>query len=55
MRFPESASALVDQLDKMFPERPAQPEETPIEIHRSAAKRELVLFLKQWRDRPEKS
>lgn len=48
--FPESATALVDELDKMFPERPAEAGQSEVEIHRAAAKRELVLFLKHWRD-----
>jgi quinol monooxygenase YgiN len=48
--FPNSASALVDELDRMFPERPAEAGQTEIEIHRTAAKRELVLILKHWRD-----
>lgn len=48
--FPESAVALVDELDKIFPERPAEAGQSEIEIHRAAAKREVVLFLKHWRD-----
>lgn len=49
--FPDSASALVDELDRMFPERPATPKTNREEDLANGAKRELVLFLKTWRDK----
>lgn len=51
MQFPIRASALVDELDRIYPERVPKSDATMNEIQRHAGARELVLFLKQWRDR----
>jgi hypothetical protein len=48
--FPDSASALVDELDRMFPERPATPKTSREEDLAHGAKRELIGFLKHWRE-----
>lgn len=50
LKFPESAKALVDEIDRMIPERVPQAGESMEEIQRYAGKRELVLFLKFLRD-----
>lgn len=47
--FPDSASALVDELDAMFPERVSSPETSREEDLHHGGKRELINFLKQWR------
>ena len=47
--FPDTASALVDELDRMFPEQPATPKTSREEDLAHGAKRDLILFLKQWR------
>lgn len=48
--FPESASALVDELDRMFPEKPATPKTSREDDLAHGAKRELIHFLKNWRE-----
>lgn len=48
--FPETASALIDELDRIYPEKPASPERSREEDIAYGAKRELVLFLKRWRE-----
>lgn len=50
LKFPDSAVALVDELDRLYPERVPELGDTPESIQRQAGKRELVLFLKYWRD-----
>lgn len=49
MRFPESAAALVAELDVMFPEVVPAVGDSMEAIQRQAGKRELVQFLKYWR------
>jgi hypothetical protein len=53
--FPDTASALVDELDRMFPERPASPKTTREEDLAHGAKRELIHFLKTWRENSRKA
>lgn len=48
--FPDTASALVDELDRMFPERPPSPKTNREDDLAHGAKRELIHFLKQWRE-----
>lgn len=48
--FPDTAAALVDELDRMFPEKPSTPETTREEDLAYGAKRGLVIFLKKWRE-----
>jgi hypothetical protein len=50
MQLPESATALIDELDRLYPERLPEVGAAAEEIHRYAGKREVVLFLKHWRD-----
>lgn len=50
MKFPASANELVDELDRMFPERVPEAGDDMITIQRAAGKRELILFLKHWKD-----
>jgi hypothetical protein len=53
--FPDTASALVDELDRMFPERPPTPKTTREEDLAHGAKRELIQTLKRWRDDSRKA
>lgn len=53
--FPDSASALVDELDRMFPEKPATPKTSREEDLAHGAKRELIHTLKRWRDDSRKA
>lgn len=55
VQFPFKSSDLVDELDKMFPEIVPQAGDDMISIQRSAAKRELVVFLKHWKDQKLRS
>lgn len=50
MKFPDSAVALIDELERLVPERVPEAGDTMEAIQRQAGKRELVLFLKNWRD-----
>lgn len=50
MKFPDSATALVDELDRLVPERVPEAGDSMEAIQRYAGKRELVLFLMHWRD-----
>jgi len=50
MKFPDSAVALVDELNRLVPERVPEAGESMESIQRQAGKRELVLFLNHWRD-----
>lgn len=50
VQFPFKSADLVDELDKMFPEVIAEAGDDMISIQRRAAKRELVVFLKHWKD-----
>lgn len=50
MNLPDTASGLIDELDRLVPERVPEVGESEIAIHRYAAKRELVLLLKHWRE-----
>lgn len=50
MNFPASASELVDELDRMFPEVVPEAGDDMIAVQRQAAKRELVKSLIHWRD-----
>jgi len=50
MKFPDSATALVDELDRLVPERVPEAGDSMEAIQRYAGKRELVLFLQHWRD-----
>lgn len=49
MKFPESAVALVDELDRLYPERLPEKGESMEDYQRHAGRREVVLFLKHWR------
>lgn len=53
--FPDSASVLVDELDRMFPERPPSPKTTREEDLNLGAKRELIHFLRTWRENSRKA
>jgi hypothetical protein len=53
--FPDTASALVDELDRMFPERPATPKTNREEDLAHGAKRELIHFLQTWRENSRKA
>jgi hypothetical protein len=55
MKFPASANELVDELDRLFPEVVPSADDTMIEIQRQSAKREMVQFLKHWRDQRVRS
>lgn len=48
--FPDTANALVDELDRMFPEKPSSTKTTREEDLVHGAKRDLIIFLKKWRD-----
>jgi hypothetical protein len=50
VKFPTSSLDLLDELDRLVPERVPQAGDSMEEIQRYAGKRELVLFLKNWRD-----
>lgn len=50
MQFPTASFALVDELDRLVPEKVPEAGDSMEEIQRYAGKRELVLFLKHWRD-----
>ena len=50
MDFPHTATALVEELDRLFPEKLPEVGDSLEAIHRHAGKREVVLFLKHWRD-----
>lgn len=50
LKFPDTAVALVDELDRLVPERVPEAGDSMESIQRYAGKRELVLFLKNWRD-----
>lgn len=54
-QFPSSASELVDMLDRMFPEKPARPEDDRDTTLFYGGKRDLVLFLKDLRERSRSS
>jgi hypothetical protein len=47
MAFPETATALLDIIDRMVPEKVPEPADTMEVIQRYAGKRELVLQLRQ--------
>lgn len=51
MQLPDSAYALIDELDRIFPERLPELGDELESIQRYAGKREVVLFLKQWANR----
>lgn len=55
MIFPTSANELVDELDKLVPEYVPEAGDDMITIQRRAGKRELVNFLKHWRDQRVRS
>lgn len=50
MKLPETASALIDELNRLVPERVPEAGESMESIQRHAGKRELVLLLMYWRD-----
>lgn len=54
MKFPTSSLELLDELDRLVPERVPQAGDTMEEIQRYGGKRELVLFLKNWRDQMQR-
>lgn len=47
--FPDSASALLDELDAMFPEKVSSPETSREEDLHYGGKRDLINFLYSWR------
>ena len=49
--FPDSATALLDELDRMFPEKATSPESSRDHDLFYGGKRDLILFLKDWRER----
>lgn len=49
--FPDTASALVDVLDRMFPEKANSPDSSREHDLHYGGKRDLILFLKEWRER----
>lgn len=49
--FPDTADQLVDELLRIVPERPSTPKTSRDEDLAHGGKRELVLFLKSWRDK----
>lgn len=55
VQFPFKAEDLVAELDKMFPEKVAEAGDEMVSIQRYAAKRELIIFLKGWRDQRSRS
>jgi len=50
VKFPTSSLELLDELDRLVPERVPLAGDSMEDIQRYAGKRELVLFLKNWRD-----
>lgn len=50
MKFPQAASELLIELDRIVPEQVPQAGDSMEAIQRYSGKRELVLFLKHWRD-----
>lgn len=48
--FPDSASALVDELERMFPEKASSPDSSREHDLHHGGKRDLILFLRGWRD-----
>lgn len=50
MKFPTNSLELLDELDRLVPERVPEAGDSMEAIQRYAGKRELVLFLKHWRD-----
>lgn len=50
MKFPHLARELVEELDRLVPERVPEAGDDMVTIQRHAAKRELVLFLKRWQE-----
>lgn len=55
MKFPTSSLELLDELDRLVPEQVPQAGDSMEAIQRYAGKRELVLFLKNWRDQMVRS
>lgn len=51
MKFPSTARELLMELDRIVPEKVPEVGDDLLTIHRHAAKRELVLFLKNWEER----
>lgn len=47
--FPPMSEDLVEELDRRYPHRCIEREETPEEAHRYAGKRELIDRLMQWK------
>lgn len=50
-QMPDSAFALIDELERMFPERASTPESNREHDLFYGGKRDLILFLKDWRER----
>lgn len=50
MTLPDSASALIDELDRMFPEKASSPESSRDHDLFYGGKRDLILFLKDMRE-----
>lgn len=50
MKLPTSAVELIDELNRLVPERVPEAGESMESIQRYAGKRELVLLLNHWRD-----
>jgi len=50
LQFPHTASALLEELERLVPERVPEAGDSMEAIQRYAGKRELVLMLKNWRD-----
>ena len=55
MQLPDSSYALIDELDRIFPEKLPEPNESLESIQRHAGKREVVLFLKHWAETARRS
>ena len=55
MKFPTSSLELLSELDRLVPERVPQAGDSMEDIMRYAGKRELVLFLLNWRDQMKRS
>lgn len=53
MRFPNTTTELLDQLDKTFPEVVSTPASSHDDIMFDSGQRSVVLFLKQWRERAD--
>lgn len=53
MRFPNTVSELLTQLDTMFSEVVATPKSSHDDIMFESGQRSVVLFLKQWRERAD--